>query len=261
MKQLKNVKIEPLTDFEKIKLNVARSQKIDLTDLGEEQTNKALSELFKIAGKSQGVIIATAKEGKSYINTTFKGKRDKSKIFSFPEPNPICIYFNSATQHLQAAYELKNTFFSQPQTFDHTFHYANFIEYFKECSEGIIMLCSTIEGFINQLLSENLKIEINGELKNKIEIERLDIKSKIKFVIPIIADIFFDKTNTIDYSNINITIELRNDLIHLKKSYKENITNYQNLFKRLLDFDHISCSDSIFNFINTVIPDYFTETE
>ena len=139
------------------------------------------------------------------------------------------------------------------------YHYDNFIEYYKETSQGIILLITTIEGFINQLLAENLELEIDGKLKNKNEIEWLDLNTKIRQLIPKLTGIDFQKSNNSEYINICSTIDLRNDLIHLKRSEKTNITSYQLLFKRLLDFDHISSSDSIFTFINTILPDYLTE--
>jgi len=122
-----------------------------------------------------------------------------------------------------------------------------------------MLLSTTIEGFINQLLPENFQLEIDGVMKNKNEIEWLDITAKLRQVVPSLTGIDFQQTNGTDYENICLVIALRNDLIHLKKSIKENITNYQTIFKRLLDFDHISCSDSVFTYINTVIPNYLIE--
>lgn len=259
MKQLKKIEILPLTDFDTLNLQVASKKHYDLTVLDQAQTKELLTKLHEIVAKTPGAIIASKQGEKTYVNTQIKGSRDKSKIFTFPEPNPICIYFSSANRHLQQSYALKNKFFSEEQHFDANYHYGNFIEYLQETSEGITLLSTTIEGFINQLLPENLQLEIDGVMKNKNEIEWLDITTKLRQVIPSLTGIDFQQTNGKDYTNICLVIDLRNDLIHLKKSVKENITNYQALFKRLVDFDHIACSDSIFTFINTVIPDYLVE--
>lgn len=259
MKQLKKIEIHPLTDFDTLNLQVASKKHYDLTVLDQAQTKEILTKLHEIVAKTPGAIIASKQGDKTYVNTQIKGSRDKSKIFTFPEPNPICIYYNSANRHLQQSYALKNKFFSEEQHFDANYHYGNFIEYFQETSEGITLLSTTVEGFINQLLPKNLQLEIDGVMKNKNEIEWLDITTKLRQVIPSLTGIDFQQTNGKDYANICLIIDLRNDLIHLKKSVKENITNYQALFKRLVDFDHIACSDSIFTFINTVIPDYLVE--
>ena len=259
MKQLKKIEIRPLTDFETLNLQVASKKHYDLTVLDQTQTTDLLSKLYDIVAKTPGAIIASKQGDKTYVNTQIKGSRDKNKIFTFPEPNPICIYYSSANRHLQQSYALKNKFFSEEQHFAANYHYDNFIEYFQETSEGVTLLSTAIEGFINQLLPENLQLEIDGVAKTKNEIEWLDITTKLRQVVPSFTGTDFQQTNPKDYANICLVIDLRNDLIHLKKSVKENITNYQLLFKRLVDFDHISCSDSIFTFINTVIPDYLVE--
>lgn len=259
MKRFKKIQLLPLTDFEDINIQVASEKHYDLTVLGQEQTKDRLTKLNSFVNKTPGAIIASKVGDKIFVNTQVKSSIDKKKIFTFPEPNPICIYYKSANKHLEKSYTIKNKIFSEEQIFDANYHYENFIEYFQETSEGIILLSTTIEGFINQLLSDNLELEIYGTLKNKNEIERLDINTKLRQVIHQLKGIDFQKSNSQDYDNICLTIDLRNDLIHLKKSTKENITNYQALFKRLVDFDHIGCSDSIFTFINTIIPDYLVE--
>lgn len=259
MKQLKRIEILPLTDFDTLNLQVASKKHYDLTVLDQTQTKELLVKLNEIVAKTPGAIIASKQGDKTYVNTQIKGSRDRGKIFTFPEPNPICIYYSSANKHLQHSYALKNKFFSEEQHFDASHHYGNFIEYFQETSEGVMLLSTTIEGFINQLLPENLQLEIDGVKKNKNEIEWLDITTKLRQVVPGLTGIDFQHTNNKDYANICIIIDLRNDLIHLKKSTKENITKYQTLFKRLLDFDHVGCSDSVFNFVNAVISNYLIE--
>lgn len=212
-----------------------------------------------MVSRTPDAIVASKIGDKTFVNTQIKGSTNRKKIFVFPEPNPICIYYISANEHLENSSKLKNKLFTEEQHFDGNYHYDNFIEYYKETSQGIILLITTIEGFINQLLAENLELEIDGKLKNKNEIEWLDLNTKLRQLIPKLTGIDFQQSNDKEYSNICSTIDLRNDLIHLKRSEKNNITNYQLLFKRLLDFDHIGCSDSVFTFINTVIPDYLTE--
>ncbi len=259
MKLLKHVELKPLTDFDSLNLNVASKKHYDLRGLEQEQVKELLTKVHEIVAKTPGAIIASKVGEKNFVNTQVKGSRDKSKIFTFPEPNPICIYYNSANKHLQQSYALKNKFFSEEQHFDSNYHYENFIEYFQETSEGVTLLSTTIEGFINQLLPENIELEINGVKKSKTEIEWLDINTKLRQLLPLLTGIDFQQTSPKEYANICLIIDLRNDLIHLKRSIKENITSYQLLFKRLVDFDHIGCSDSVFTFINTIIPDYLTE--
>lgn len=259
MKQLKQVELKPLTDFDSLNLNIASQKHYDLRGLDQAQIQELLSKVHEIVAKAPGAIIASKVGDKTYVNTQVKGTRDKNKIFTFPEPNPICIYYNSANRHLQQSYVLKNKFFTEEQHFAANYYYDNFIEYFQETSEGVTLLSTTIEGFINQLLPDDIEIEINGTKKNKDEIEWLAISIKLRQVLPTLTGTDFQQTNPKDYANIRLIIDLRNDLIHLKRSVKANITNYQALFKRLVDFDHIGCSESVFTFLNTVIADYLTE--
>jgi hypothetical protein len=261
MKQLKKIKLLPLTDLDDVNLQVAIRKDYDLTELEKETSQEQLAKLFKIAGNTPSAIIATKVGDKNFVNTQVITAKDKSKMFTFPEPNPICIYYKSANEHLQKSYTIKNKVYLEEQHFDYNYHYENFIEYFQETSEGVILLSTTIEGFINQLLPDDLELQINGVTMKKDDIEWLDIKTKLREIIAKLSGIDFQKSNPKDYANISLLIDLRNDLIHLKKTSKTNITNYQLLFKRLVELDHIAVSDSIFTFINIVIPNYFIEDD
>ncbi len=260
MKQLKKVKLLPLTDLDSLNLQVASRKDVDLTGLGKA-TQELLSKLYKIAGNAPRAIIATKVGDKSFVSTQIKTAKDKSKVFTFPEPNPICIYYKSANEHLQQSYAIKNKIYSEEQHFDHNYHYENFVEYFQETSEGVILLSTTIEGFVNQLLPEGLELEINNVKMKKDDIEWLDIITKLRDVVTKLTGIDFQKSNPKEYANISLLIDLRNDLIHLKKTSKANITNYQLLFKRIVELDHVAVSDSIFTFINTIIPNYLIEDD
>lgn len=256
MKKLKQIVLKPLTDLDNLELNVSSMIQYDLPDLESEKIAQIIKELNN---NFPDAILGTNVGDKSYVNTHIKGAQNKNRIFSFPEPNPICIYYNSANNHLQFSYDLKNKLFSGKQHYDFNKHYENFVEYFQETSEGVILLSTTIEGFINQLIPEEFLLDINGKQLTKAEIEWLDIKSKLRDLIPTLTGIDFYRTNKITYECISNIISLRNDLVHLKRILKTNNTSYQLLFKRLLDFEHLKCSDSVFTFINTLKPNYFTE--
>lgn len=259
MKQLRRVKLLPLTDLDSLNLQVAVRKEVDLTLLDKEAQRKLLTKLFKIVENAPGSIIATKVGTKNFISTQIKTARDKSKVFMFPEPNPICIYYKSANEHLQRSYEIKNKIYSEEHHFNQNYHYDNFIEYFQKTSEGIILLSTTVEGFINQLIPEEIELEINNVKMKKNAIEWLDINTKLRDVVEKLTEIDFQKNNPKDYANISLLINLRNDLIHLKKTSKANSTNYQLLFKRLMELDHIGVSDSVFTFVNTISPNYLIE--
>ncbi|HTF03516.1 MAG TPA: hypothetical protein VK826_05795 [Bacteroidia bacterium] len=261
MKQLKKVKLLPLTDLDSLNLKVTSHIDYDWTGLSKEATQELLSKLYKIVGNAPSAIIASKVGDKNFVSTQVKTSKDKSKVFTFPEPNPICIYYKSANEHLQRSYAIKNKIYSEEQHFDHNYHYENFIEYFQETSEGVILLSTTIEGFVNQLLPENVEIEINNVKKKKGDLEWLGPTTKIRDVVEKLTGIDFQKSNPKEYADISLLLDLRNDLIHLKKTSKANITNYQLLFKRLVELDHVAVSDGVFRFINTIIPNYLIEED
>lgn len=261
MKQLKKIKLLPLTDLDSANLNVTDRKDYDLTEIGNDATKELMEKLYKIAESTPGVIVATKVGDKNFVNTQVKTAKDKSRVFTFPEPNPICIFYKSANEHLQNSYAIKNKIYSEDQHFDYYQHYQTFVEYFQETSEGVILLNTTFEGFSNQLLPDNIEIEIEDKKLKKSEIEWLDINTKLRVVLPLITGIDFQKSNPKDYANLCLLIDIRNDLIHLKKTSKENITKYQQLFKRLVELDHVSVSDSVFTFINTMTKDYFIEDD
>lgn len=115
--------------------------------------------------------------------------------------------------------------------------------------------------FINQLLSDTATYNINGQDKTKSEIEWFDFNRKIREVIPAISGNDYINNYKQDYDNLSLTNSLRDDLIHLKRVETDNFTNYETLFKRLLDFDPVNASNTVFNFVNTIKQDYFEEQE
>lgn len=117
----------------------------------------------------------------------------------------------------------------------------------------------TVEGFINQLLLDTATYNINGQEKTKSEIEWFDFNRKIREVIPVILGIDYINNFKEDYDNLSLTNSLRDDLIHLKRIETANFTNYETLFKRLLDFDPVNASNSVFNFVNTIKQNYLEE--
>lgn len=259
MRKLKQVVLSPLTVWSEANADPNLMLRIELVDLHIQENHNKLGYILQSLQEFPNTTLSTNLDGTSYVNTHIKGTKNKGRLFTFPEPNPICIFYNSANKHLQNSYNLNNKFFSGKQHYDFNKHYENFVEYFQETSEGVILLSTTIEGFINQLIPEEFLLDINGKQLTKAEIEWLDIKSKLRDLIPILTGIDFYRTNKIAYECISNIISLRNDLVHLKRILKTNNTSYQLLFKRLLDFEHLKCSDSVFTFINTVKPNYFTE--
>lgn len=258
MRKFRRIVIRPMTDFNTLELKVANRQGWDLTDRSPDDVKKILDLAISIAAKTPGVIMASSRGGEQFVNTSFRAAEGKNNYVSFPEPNPICIYYKSANDHLERSLAFRKNLLNKDQLYSYDYQYEMFVNYFQEASEGITLLSKTIEGFINQLIPEKTDIEIQGR-KGKDNLEWLPIGSKLRELMVALGHSDFNKSHTKEYSNITNMIALRDDLVHLKTAAQENKTVYQSLYKRVIDFDHYSCSNSVFIFINTMAPGYFIE--
>ncbi|KAA6439694.1 hypothetical protein FEM33_11360 [Dyadobacter flavalbus] len=259
MSKFKIIVVRPLTDFDTLGLQVANIKEWDLTK--KNITPQQIQDILQIAAREvekAGGIMATSMGGGRFVNTSFKASANKRMFINFPEPNPICIYYKSANDHLDKSLPFRDQvlnmdgFPSAQQKFD------AFVDYFQETSEGVTLLSKTIEGFLNQQIPDDTELEIDGK-KGKARLEWLPIGTKLRELMIQLKDIDFYKTNQIEYYKITEMIALRDDLVHLKTTVKSNFTVYQELFKRLVDFDHVGCSNSVFTFVNKIAPGYFVE--
>lgn len=252
MKKFKRVKIKPLTKFEETNIKIHNNYEYDASDLNDVDQAKVVSFLNKLSnGKS-----FTEIGNQSFVNSTLKPSESK-ETYIFPEPNPICIYFNQANSHLEKAIEIKEEILNE-SSYNAPVNYDLFCSFYQEASQGLIMLATTIEGFINQLIPDNEELIIGRDKFSKNNLEWKDVKFKIKEMVPVITNINFLKSNENDYNNICAIINLRNDIVHLKKNTSDNHTKYQNLFKGLFDFKFEAASESVYIFVNTIYKDYFT---
>lgn len=264
MRTFKKIKLIPLTDVESLELKASSKKEWDLTSLPEDKQQEAVAhvvKLFHTKFKDKGVIVAGSRSGEApHVMTQVRSGQNKKKVFSFQEPNPVRLYYRNANVNLEKAYKHRIAFNAIPAT-NQQEQGEVFAEFFAEVSLGIVALVMTVEGFINQLLSDTSTYSINGQVKTKSEIEWFDFNKKIREVILVISSVDYVNDFKQDYDNLSLTNSLRDDLIHLKRIETANFTNYETLFKRLLDFDPVSASDSVFNFVNTIKQNYFEEQE
>lgn len=259
MRAFKKIKLTPLTQASEVKLKIANEYKYDLTVLPPDKLQEAIDSAMKFVRRTKGAIVMGGRnDGPKHVVSLIRAGNNKNKLFSFPEPNPVRIYYHSANLHLEEAYKQRIRFNDIPAT-NQELQGQIFSMFFAEMTDGITSLVRTIEGFINQLLSENTTYTIAGQQRTKVEIEYMDLNTKIRDVIPAIASIDFINRFSSDYDNISLANSLRDDLTHLKKDVAANYTNYQMLFKRLLDVDPVNISNSVFTFVNAVRPGYFEE--
>ena len=258
MSKFKKVKVNPLTDFESLQLKKASEKHFDATVLPSEKQKELLSELMKIVKQTEEAVVAKPIGGKPHVSVVLRASAQKKKTFSFAEPNPVHLYFQTAIGHLEQAETFKQQFLEvvngHPQE-----EYETFCQFFKEIVQGAIFLLMTIEGFVNQLPEEGQTYNIQGEDKTKKDIEWMKFTEKLRYAIPVLTGSDFYTNNRPDYDRLHLLNTLRDDLIHLKKLELANFTYYENLFKRLLDFQSLEVSNTVYDFINSVKANFFED--
>lgn len=256
MSKFKKIVVRPLTDFDALGIKINETKQFDLGVLSKEQVSTLFQIISKEVEKGGGIMVTPMEEGR-FVTANFKASEGK-KYIHIPEPNPICVYYKSANEHLEKSLPFRDAVLKCPAPNQQ--QYEDFVEYFQEASEGVTLLCKTIEGYVNQQIPDHTALEVNGK-KGKKNLEWLPIGEKLRDLMIALKGIDFHKTNSMEHSKITEMIKLRDDLVHLKTTIKPNFTVYQQLFKRLIDFKHVECSNAVFTFVNTMAPGYFVEQE
>lgn len=240
------IKIKPLKELEDLNLKVASKKhyKID-----ESMMDGLMDKILEIIADNPNVIIAQGRGDKpNSVSAVLKTK--SGSLIAIPEPNLVLIYFRIA---LDNVFEAKEKYVIYTQTKKNSpakFNSLN--EYLSRTIIAITFLMTTIEAFMNQLLPENLKLFLRGKTLNKSKIEWLDLETKIKRILPKIANIHFHQTNQADYFNIIELKKIRNNLVHLKTISLANMTSYQTLIETLLNFEFDKYSSSVRTLLDTI---------
>lgn len=255
---MKSIKIRPLTlaDDLNLKVNTRRDFKIEDPDKAKVILDKVMALASQFKGS--GIIMAKSLSGQPAAVTTNLQTKD-GHTFQFPEPNPVHLYFQNACNRL-AASQILLTELKAIDPFHHEQQYNKFLEYFNEVTDGITFLVTSVEAFINQHIPDNIIYQVDENKQwNKSNIEWKDLKTKMKVIIPAIYGSHFLKTNEKEYSQILDVQDLRDALVHLKTEHKDNKTFYEDIIKRLLDFEPGKFVDAVFLYLNSIRPDYIQE--
>ena len=234
--------------------------KYDTKHLSEATHDKFLKKVNKMlkSSKSKGVIATRIIDDKQYISTTINSSANKKNVLSFPEPNPIAIWYNSANKHLEVAIKIKNQLL-QIGTANTNDQYNLFCGYLEEVSIGAILLTSSLEAFMNLSIPFDCKVKIEEVMYSKDNLEMLDFKTKITKMIPLFSSLNFPKQHPIKYSYIMTCNDIRNDTIHLKTENNPNKSIYEKINKRLFDFPILEASNAVFDYINFHLPNFMIE--
>lgn len=250
---MKKIETKPLTSFNKLPINIANKQHIDLTKstLSAEEQQNLVKKLLQEVGKmkeSGKMILAQSREDDSYVMAKIIPSKAKQNTLIFQEPNPVVIYYNSAIDHSENAIKIQKEIISKDWNPDEL--YLIFSEFFKESFQAITQLTMSLEALFNQKIPEDIQLIKGEKTLNKEDIEWKEFKEKLRYILPAITGIDIYNGHFGDYQNIIKLNALRNDLIHLKSLRQENFTFYQKLFKELIDFEFDKHATSVHTIIS-----------
>lgn len=185
--------------------------------------------------------------------------RYKRFPFLFLEANPITFYYSIAFDvsqqfiecHLQMKQILKSdsTFEVKQSRLAHSYTYL-----FKINSIAVIFSVMALEAFVNQELPTYNYLD-DGSKINRDRIEKYaSLKEKMQKIIPKINKVNFGLKHPKKLEFLESLILLRNDLTHLKKKSGTGITNYEDLYQKVLNLDTKKVVTVIKTYINFYYP-------
>ncbi len=188
-------------------------------------------------------------------------------------PSPTHLFLTSAIELFELSEYRKLKDFPECSTpmnesnlfllnFEPGYTHECYTDYIKARISCIILLVSTIENFMNQVIPNDFifEREEKSELKryNKKKIERvISFKDKLEQVIPkAIKNEDFWTTRNIELSNILTLYQHRKEFIHLKTKSEDEWKRYSDVFRSMLDFDLLRAINTVISIINQIEDDF-----
>lgn len=265
---MKTAKVKP---FGMLKVTDEVLKSIEDNSSSTEESKASFKDVIKQAqqDKFSGQFYGLDPDSKNLF--TFIPIIEDERFFISAFPDPIQLYFSQAYSNYQSSLQVRRNIVFK-KTEGNPMNMVNgylYNWYIKSKISAIIFLHSTCEAFINNIMPDDFiyKQEINGEkgdkfLKqtkefNKEQTERtIGFKEKMKFVVPQISGINFQKDFQKIYDNIINLNSLRNDLIHLRSSKEKNMEYFQKIFSELVNVNLEPYVKSVEEFINTIKPNF-----
>ena len=181
----------------------------------------------------------------------------KKDILIVPVVNPVLVYFHQAQSQL--AYLLK-----QKETILATFvtkkidnsegRMGVFYNFFASSSTFIVMLYTSLEAFINQKIPVDKTFQEKNENKymklyTAEQAQRyMTFNNKIRLIIEAEYGKSFTNTHQSDSEHLNYLTDYRHEIVHTRKV--SNWDNYQNIYKKALEFDYLKALYAVRRFVN-----------
>ncbi len=235
--------------FERDSLPIKKGAETKNINRNDSQTLKKV--------KNNTVPFIQTTEGK-YIWATHYNYNGKQLII--PLPDLTLAYYDFAYQGDKIRQEYEKKMFEKLNSeTEITEDVSNELyHYFGFASSCVIVMFTSIESFMNQILPDNFvylkKSERNTELFDKEQIQKsMSFDDKIKKILPAL----FNKKYDLSKSEIPVLKKLRDDIVHTKS--KSDFTLQEDLMKRVLNFKYGECLIEIRSFINFYQSDYIEE--
>ena len=238
-----------------IALKPSRQIKTDF-DISEVTANvetpKESKELIKAYNNSKKLSDEYGKDLMPIFNRElifgFDYRFKQDRIF-IPELHPVTIFFSNAIMSLKNLNQYKIKLFNESPSMN-DFHkdvdlklFGNFFQLSSNC---LFNLQASLESFANGLIPDNYKaFDKNGE-----EIVKLSLTHKLFTTIPALKEKTFKKHNRRGNFVLVKTIELRNDIVHLKPSKDLTNTKYKKVYRELLRFNFPDAISIVRDYIN-----------
>lgn len=186
------------------------------------------------------------------------------QTYTFPEPNPILIYFSNAQRFKREVEMFKTTLLAKlnPATKniqDFTHDYYN---YFGAVCGTVIFLFTSLEAFMNSLLKDTdtyiRKLPAKTELFNFHQIqENISFADKAKIVIPQLTGKDYFKSHPSKAQLIDNLKEFRDNIIHTKSTTE--IIQHDYVIKRSFNFKYDETIGVIAEYMNFYKTNYIQE--
>jgi len=198
----------------------------------------------------------------------------QDKIFIAPLPNPVHILLNSGIENYNHSVSklriLRND--CQLDNIENGIHIlnigidntnSNFNDLVKFKMMSVISLVTSLEAFLNQIISndfiyEQTKREKTQKLnKKKIESTQVTFKEKLTLVInQVLNNPDFSKDNEVIIERITELYDLRREVIHLKTYSENEMGLYFKSIGKLLDIEIENIIIAIKKYMNLIRPKF-----
>jgi hypothetical protein len=235
--KIKNVHIKSY-EFNMTKDAIKRSLNNQITT--EDKNSEFLN---KLKSKKTSMLVGIDEQKrKLFFMIPFSHNK---KLITAKFPEPISLYFNHSIELFEKSEFYKNSMIansSKDETIllqDDSYH-----KYLQYSISSILMLHSAVELFINSCIKDNFKLEIDGKLFNKRDLEeKYTLYDKLIKIVPKISGFKLESNNKI-YNSLMELDELNEELQNLRTSDSIN-QPFLDTFERLLNFRMEKCFDSV----------------